>query len=777
MRIGKRLGISLAVLALSFAGNAAWPEPELGSVALHQALLDLGTDLRLMCVAAHPDDEDSATLALYRKKYGYKTFALIGTRGEGGQNEIGPELYEELGVIRTHEMLRASAITGADLHFLDMPEFGYSKSREEAFAVWGQEESLRRMVRKIRELRPDVIITHHGPQGGHGHHQAIGKTLEDAFDVAADPEAFPEQIAEGLQPWQPTRLYLIVRGGGGADLAKIVSDELDPARGYTYSAIAGQALREHESQGMGFFVGRFTSGRRSSRTYRLVKEAERPDVAARGGVASPGGDLFENIPDRVDKAARKISLGGAEQTGLKSKVFKLLKKHGGAMNNDWARANDLAAKLIELRLDLRLSDKEVVAGQRLTVSAQLADFGEPDVEGGVVLLTASPWVDVEDNGVKIDGFDSGKAFTELAVTIPSTLESTIPHPEKLFSAHFLEPQFTLTARVRAGDVFVEVSKPILFDVAPAVSVEFADSPYLLREGVGGETRFELLVTNHSTGPQEVSIAVAGAEGLGLANGSVTVSLDKEGAQKLVPVNAVIAKNLAARDYSLTARVEGLDAVAEGTARVVDLTVPENIRVGVIESYDTTFMTTLERFGVPHKAIQIGDFTPEALDSFTTIIVDIRAYLVRQDLVANNQALLDYVSRGGTVIVMYHKTFEWKPSFAPYPITVSRNRVTVEEAPITLLAPDHPLFNAPNKIVDADWDGWIQERGLYFPNKWDDAYTALIDVADPGETPEPGSLLIAEYGKGTYVYTALGWYRQLRELHPGTARVFANMLAL
>jgi LmbE family N-acetylglucosaminyl deacetylase len=655
-----------------------------------------------------------------------------------------------------------------------MPEFGYSKSREEAFSVWGREETLRRMVRKIRELRPDVIITHHGPEGGHGHHQAIGKALEDAFDVAADPEAFPEQLAEGLEPWQPARLYV---RGRGEDLIEINADELDPARGYTYSEIAGQALREHESQGMGFFVGFFSSRSRFPRTYRLVKEANRPAETARGRLASPGGDLFDDIPDRVDKAARKISIGGAWQAGLKSKVFKLLKKYGGALDNDWARANDLAAKLIGLRLDMRLSDKEVVAGQRLTISAQLADFGEPDVEGGVVLLTASPWVDVEDNGVKVEGFDSGKGLVELVVTIPSTLEPTIPHPEKLFSAHFLKPQFTLTARVRAGDAFVEVSKPVLFDVAPAVSVEFADSPYLIREGVGGETRFELLVTNHSAGPQEVRIAVSGAEGLGLEDGSVTVSLDKEGAQKLVPVNAVVAASLAARDYSLTARVDGVGAVAGGTARVVDLAVPANIRVGVIESYDTTFMTTLERFGVPHKAIQIGDFTPEALDSFTTIIVDIRAYLVRQDLVANNQALLDYVSRGGTVIVMYHKTFEWKPSFAPYPITVSRNRVTVEDAPITLLVPEHALFNVPNKIVDADWDGWIQERGLYFPNTWDDAYTALIDVADPGETPEPGSLLIAEYGKGTYVYTALGWYRQLRELHPGTVRVFANMLAL
>ena len=207
----------LSLIIAIFLPLVAFAEPSLGGVAKHQAFLDLGTDLRLMCVAAHPDDEDGATLAMYRKKYGYKTFAVLATRGEGGQNEIGPELYEELAVLRTHETANASKITGAELHFLNLPEFGYSKSRDETYAIWGREVALERMVRKIRELRPDVIITHHPPQGGHGHHQAIGDTLQRAYDVSADPKVFPEHLREGLDPWQAARLYVrAFRGAGGA---------------------------------------------------------------------------------------------------------------------------------------------------------------------------------------------------------------------------------------------------------------------------------------------------------------------------------------------------------------------------------------------------------------------------------------------------------------------------------------------------------------------------------------------------------------------------------
>ena len=212
-------------------------------------------------------------------------------------------------------------------------------------------------------------------------------------------------------------------------------------------------------------------------------------------------------------------------------------------------------------------------------------------------------------------------------------------------------------------------------------------------------------------------------------------------------------------------------------QLVRATVPEGVTVGVITTYDTAVMDTLARLRVPHEALAPGEITAERLRPFSVVIADIRAYHAREDLVANNPALLDYVRQGGTALVFYQKTYEWKPEFAPYPIQVSRNRVGAEAAPVEMLVPDHPLFTTPNAIAPEDWLGWVQERGLYIPDAWDEHYAPLVRTSDPGEDIPPGSCLICEYGEGTYLYTALVWYRQLREAHPGALRLFANMLAL
>jgi LmbE family N-acetylglucosaminyl deacetylase len=746
-------------------------EAELGQVALHQALLDLGTDLSLMCVAAHPDDEDGATLTYYRKKFGYKTYALLATRGEGGQNEVGSELYEELGVIRTDEMARASAHTGADLHFLDYSEFGYSKSADEAFAVWGKDETLRRMVRKIRELRPDVIITNHGETGGHGHHQAVGRSLVISFDMAADPNAFPEQIAEGLEPWQPARLYQRGRGGGGT--AKVPYSELDPVRGVTYAQIAAKALGEHETQGMGMFIDRFLTSR-SSGSYRLVKEA--PGGTKGGGdFAAPGGDLFEGLKDRVMLEARALSQKG---TGVvtKENILNQLWREKGKPGE--ARANRLAVAKTETYLTTKVSDTLAVPGQKLTIQVEFRDYGVSDAETVQFSVSAAPWVKIEpvsENNVKVDS--SGFATTSFTVTIPEDQEPTIPHEDYLFKPHFLEPQFTVTANAMVGQQKVRLDSEVLIDIAPKIDVEFLNAPYLIQEGASDKATINLLVTNHTPGDTEATVQLSAGNGITLDQNSVSLSFDLEDEQKLVTISGVVDSNAKAGDYTLTAQVGETAHRVENVARVVDLKIPSNKNVGVIYSYDDTFVDTLERMDIPHETLEVDDFTAAKLDEFTTIIVDIRAYLVRPDLVANNQTLLDYVERGGSLLVMYQKTFEWRTHLAPYNLRVGRNRVTVEEAPMKVLVPDHPLFNTPNKIVDSDWDGWRQERGLYFPSQWADEYTALIDVRDPGESPPPGSCLVTQHGKGTYMYTALGWYRQLREVHPGTMRVFANMLDL
>ncbi len=762
-------------LFLALIGAAALAEAPLGDVAKHQDLLDAGTDLRLMCVAAHPDDEDGATLSMYRKKYGYKTFAVLATRGEGGQNEIGSDLYEHLAVLRTGEMSRASAITGAELHFLNLPEFGFSKSKQETFDIWGYDVALERMVRKIRELRPDVIITHHGPTGGHGHHQGIGQALQDAFDKAADPKVFPEHLKEGLQPWQPARLYVRSFQGGG-ELVRIDFNELDPVRGLTYAQIAANALREHETQGMGFFIDRFLTSR-STASYGLAKE-HKEGTQDGGDVPAPGGGLFEGLRDRINADARALSTAGLDSldTATAAGLLKSARAEDPA-SAAADRANRLTGALAELRVTAKPSDTEVVAGQEIKLAVEAIDFGAQDATNVTFEVRAKPWFAAAMPAPLTQTFTGAFSAGEFILKVPAAQPRTIPYSEFVYQPHYLEPQLAVTATADIGGTPVTVEAPVYLEIAPAVALEFLNAPYLVRPDTGDAAEFTLLVTNHAPGPGSATLELSAAKGITLDQASVSVSFAREGDQKIIPVRAHLAKGLAPGDYPLTAKIAETGHSLTGLVRYVDVQVPKDRKVGVIRSYDDTLLITLDRLGVPYDTIETADFTPESLDRFTTILVDIRAYLDRPDLVANNQTLLDYCKRGGTVIVNYHKTIEWQSAYAPYELTVGGQRVTVETAPITILQSEHPLFNVPNKIGAGDWDHWIQERGLYFPSKWAPEYTPLISVSDPGEAPLQGSCLVAKYGEGTYFYTSLVWYRQLRALNPGAIRIFANMLAL
>lgn len=774
-----RIAILLAVM-LVLPGLV--PAAELGEVAYRQAVKDLGNPFRLMCVAAHPDDEDGATLAYYRMLHGVKTTAVIATRGEGGQNEIGPELYNELGVIRTREMREAADITGADLYFLDLPEFGYSKSAEETFEIWGREVALERMVRAIRETRPHVIITNHGRRQDHGHHQAIGAIVREAFSVAADGERFPEHLREGLEPWQVSRLYIRDFRGEDGSVATNIS-ALEPTRGKTIAEIAASALEVHESQGMAYFIDLLLSSRHQT-YYSLVENQYAAKGAARAATVEEHGALFAGLEVDTRVPAVEGLPGPEDREAVKTALFAWLKDNAALAEGTaderarWREVNQAAAVASDLRLRAEPDDVEVTPGQQVTVKVNLDDFEESDAISAEVALEERHGLgSIGRHRLELPLHQNPHATGEFTFTIPETAEVTRPLAPRLFEPDFLAPQLAVHATVYCHDAKLELEAPIYLDVAPPLSLSFPDGPYLLRTGESGPLSLNLLVTNNMPGAHADSVTISPPSGWEVTPERAPVSLSREGEQRIARFTLTPPDGLAAGSYEARAGVMGAPLQSAVAVRAADLAVPAERRAGVIQSYDTTFVNTLEKLGVPHETLALADYRPDRLDEFDTIIVDIRAYQYRPDLVANNAALLDYVHRGGTLLVMYQKTFDWEPEYAPYPISLSRNRVTREDAPVTILEPDHPLFTTPNTIRESDWAGWIQERGLYFPDSWHDNYTPLVEVQDPGEAIPPGSVLVAEHGQGTYLYTALGWYRQLRALHPGALRCFANMLAL
>lgn len=768
---------SLLLLSGLFFCTTLAPAQELGEVALQQSMKDLGNDFRMMCVAAHPDDEDGATLAYYRMMHGVKTFAVIATHGEGGQNEIGPELYNDLGVIRTREMKGAAEIEGAELHFLNLPEFGFSKSPEETLEIWGKEVALERLVRVIRTARPHVIITHHGRMKDHGHHQAIGALVQEAFDVAADPARFPEHAREGLGPWQVSRLYIRdFKGNPGAVSTNISA--LEPLRGRTIGEIAASALAVHKSQGMRQFIDMLLSPHHQT-YYDLVKNNY--VVKQDGPVASASyGRLFEGLP----LPAAPLVLADGNRSAVRSELYTWLKENARYRDGTpdererWAKVNRAAIIASELRLAATTKDLLVTPGQNVSLAVTLADHGEANaIVADLALNQHHGLGELGNHRVQIPFQNTAEGESTFKFKIPDDAVRTVPQGPRLFEPDFMVPQLDVTAQVNCGDATLELVTPVYLDVAESIALEFPGAPLLLHAGSGAPVPVDVLVTNNDPEARSEYIAMTPPEGWRTDPERLSISLAKEGEQRTVTFMLTPPAAIAPGDYVASVQIPGAASRTEAKLRAVDVRLAENRRTGLIKGYDNTFARTLKQLGATFALIGPDDYRADYLDSFDTILVDIRAYQYRPDLAANNAVLLDYVRRGGTLIVMYQKTFEWNTDFAPFPLTISNNRVTREDAAVKLLVPEHPLFNVPNVIQPADWEGWIQERGLYFADTWADEYAPLVQVTDPGEDIPSGSYLVAKCGEGHYVYTALAWYRQLRELHPGALRCFANMLAL
>lgn len=690
--------------------------------------------LVVMNLAAHPDDEDGRTLAYYRWAEDARAYSVIYTRGEGGQNEIGPELYEDLGAIRTAETERAARMLGTQVYFLNFEDFGFSKSAEETFDRWGGRDAVTaRITYLIRKLKPDVLFTNHdtltvGPGRQHGHHQAVGISAYDAFALAADPTYHPEQLVEeGVDLWQPKRLFLRHwnEPDGGADVSVPVGEEY--ADDKSYADMASDALREHASQGMAMFAGRFST---PATYFSLLRK-------------------HDDAPLDPHDLAANLTPPGNRPPSLRYLI-------------DSKRIESLSPEAISV------SDSVAIPGSKLRLTLK------PD------LLPALP--------VRIRF--SGAVDTTLLITKDTPPASTIRiRPDAVPTyprARFQYERFVSSPPVAYEVVSLPTGERthagyLALDVVPAVLLETPVQVVRARAG-SVEVPIELSVWDSALESLEVRgaiVQVADEDVLGEHYESYRVN-DRVIVLDTLSISLDGMANESDYSVILTAVSDDPRHLVNHSlhARSFDVKVPPSLRVGVVESYDDALSDALEELGVEHVLLDSIALAEGDLESLHTILVDIRAFLVRPDLQAHNERLLEWVEDGGHLVVNYHKTFEWDgDEYAPYPLQLSRARVTREDAPIRLLQPEHVLFHQPNEIVPTDWDGWVQERGLYFPTDYDSRYLELFGLSDPGEPELRGSTLLAEYGSGTYLYTALVWYRQLKEFHPGAYRMFANMISL
>lgn len=787
-----------------------------GKDELHQVLLDLTTPWTVMCVAAHPDDEDGSTLTVLRRKYGVHTVSLFSTYGEGGQNAVGPELYEELGVIRARETIAASAVQGSEPYFLGLKDFGYSKSAEETFRAWGEKEALRRMVFEIRKLRPDAIITNHDSTSGHGHHQATGRLILQAFDAAADPKQFPEQLNQ-VKPWQPQRLF--VRGGRNpaatpADAQSTPSpqitidpNEMDPIRGATYAQQALRGLQQHASQGpwpkslspTGGRIARYNLVRSASGAAPLPTDAK----TQVDGLELPEAIRSRFTPPTIDEkplygfagthAEVLIALINARRRGAFTASKDIVDLDPERFRLMSSRLDKALATATGMSVSLKTTEEVLVPNEKTRFVVTLANTGEEEVRIKSWTSTGLTVLKQLDPADKL--LPGTETFQELTAVPPKRTPISVPSSEHLYDGRLFGAPFGVEAELEIEGVRFTVSNEKRFEVAPAVeilnnnSLPCVETPAtLLACGSASlslhnhlnrkfEGRLEVTVLNDGPKPQASwNLTLAAKEKQKLATGAIST---------LPPGKRLKYGEQASNVKAILTETGSNEQVTERTfpALYVPAIALAGIRVGYVASFDGTLKSSLTSLGVNAKELTVDDVATDDLSIFNTIIIDNRGYEAHPELIAANDKLLKFAEDGGTLIVLYHKTNEWnpddrrkRPQLAPYPITLDDERVTEEDAPIKFLQPGHPLLNFPNRITQRDFAGWVQERGLYYPREWDSHYTALFSTHDKGEPPLNGGLLVAKYGKGNYIYTSMVWYRQLRAGVPGGYRFFANMIS-
>jgi LmbE family N-acetylglucosaminyl deacetylase len=780
---------------------------------------------RILYVTAHPDDESAAALTYLARGLHADVALLSLTRGEGGQNALGPEQAPQLGLIRTKELLAATRGYGVKLYFTRAKDFGFSKTPEETEKIWGQQDVLADMVRVLRTFRPNVVVNHWGGvHGGHGHHQAAGLLTPKAVSLAADERAFPEQRKEGLLPWAGGKgevaILNLERFSDKPTGYVLPLDEVSPLWGKTWRELGMDAFANHRTQGVAVFFG--------NPFFRRPIALKRDD-----GKPFDPGTLARTLGD----LARDCGAGAA--CGALAEADENLKAAGkAALALDWAGASGLLGRAEEsiqaaLPRDSSRAREEVAAfedaGRRIVKARQLVDGSAVSavsdranlVTGetfrvrvtrrcrqGVAcpkpnLAVPSAWMKEIEHKETPEGAFESVVQIEGPPPVPAPITKLLPEEPPLVEAREgggspWSAAFPVT-HLLAGSTHVD---QVPIRVVPAYTL--AVEPKQAIELVAGERKpleIFLRVHSYSSRPAHVEVALAAPAGwkssapVGLdfagegdRYAKLTVSLPETVAPGRYPIGALLERGSERFATSLeplpSAPTLLLEEPAECVVRAFDLRVPSHLRVGYITAESEPVPDSLRRMGIEVDLLDAAALNFGDLSKYDAIVVGVRAYELRSELPGANQRLLEYVSRGGTLVVQYQRDFAWDgKNYAPYPAKIDSGRpgdplprTTDETAQVNFLKPEDPLLNAPNKITARDFDGWVQERGLYYWTDFDARYTPLLSMHDPGEKDLNGGLVYSKYGKGTYIYTGLAFFRELPEGVPGAYRLFVNLLS-
>ena len=821
----------LFILCFSVQIQAQAPT-KLNSAEIYSKIEKLNFLGSVLYIAAHPDDENTRLISYMANAQKARTGYLSLTRGDGGQNLVGPELRELLGVIRTQELIEARKVDGGEQFFSRANDFGYSKIPTETLRTWNKNEVLADMIYIIRKFQPDVIVTrfdYRTPGTTHGHHTSSAMLALEAFDLVNDKKSYSTQL-NLVNTWQPQRLYYNTSwwfygskekfdAADKSNLANLSTGTFYQNLGKSNQEIASLSRSRHQSQGFGSTGVRgddmeyleFIKGEKPSDKTNLFEGIDTSWNRVEGG--KPIGVLISKISKEFDFKNPSASI--SDLVKAYQMIQSLKKEHWKKVKTE--EIKEIIASCGGLYLETVAENQSATPDSDINLT--LEAINRSDVKMTLETILVLPENKIFPQNVDLK--NNSNETTSLSIHLPKTLEYTAPYWLKeqgtvgmyrvenqenigkpdiirevktIFNIKINEVSipFERTVIYKINDpVKGEVYKP--FDIEPLVTTSFVDKVKIFNTNV-----IQTVAVKVQSGAANVKgiLKLELPENWKVAPDNIPFSIDMKNESKTYTFEVTPPKSSSEIDIKAVAVINGSEYDKEkivikyehisnqqvlqpSVARFIKLDIKTSSeKIAYIMGAGDEIPTSLQQMGYAVSIVHPEQISTEYLSNFDVIILGIRAYNTVKELEFKQPILLDLVQQGKTMIVQYNTTGKLViDKLAPYSLRISRDRVTEEDAKVTFLAPNHPVLNTPNKITSKDFENWVQEQGLYYPDQWDAAFTPIISSNDENESPKKGALLVAPYGKGYYIYTGLSFFRELPAGVPGAYRLLANLISL